>query len=421
PTSVKDQRRVFVIGVGMTPFTRPGLDLTIDYPNLVEVAVKGALADAHLQYGSVQFAAAGYVFGDSTCGQRSLYPLGMTGIPIVNVNNNCSTGSTALATAASALQTGRYDCVLAVGFEKMERGALGAKYRDRVAPMDRHVAVLSEMQAEGLAPAPLTAQLFAAAGREHMRLYGTEERHFAAVAAKNHRHAAANPNAQVAANRQKEADDLKEDEEGKAEDLEAAVLRSPPVFDFLTKMQCCPTSDGAAAVLLASEDFLRAHRHLEAQAVEILALEMVTDTEATFAEPRSAIRLIGGEMTALAAQAAYHRAAVTPAEVDLITYEALGLCPTGQAKALVERGDNTYGGKWVINPSGGLLGKGHPLGATGVAQCVELCWQLRGLAGRRQVTNARLALQHNIGLGGAAVVAIYRMMHSAQSTRRAPN
>ncbi|KAH9407397.1 sterol carrier protein 2 [Tyrophagus putrescentiae] len=206
-----------------------------------------------------------------------------------------------------------------------------------------------------------------------------------------------------------------------------------PSFDFLTKMQCCPTSDGAAAVLLASEDFLRAHRHLEAQAVEILALEMVTDTEATFAEPRSAIRLIGGEMTALAAQAAYHRAAVTPAEVDvielhdcfsaneLITYEALGLCPTGQAKALVERGDNTYGGKWVINPSGGLLGKGHPLGATGVAQCVELCWQLRGLAGRRQVTNARLALQHNIGLGGAAVVAIYRMMHSAQSTRRAPN
>ncbi len=364
PTSVKDQRRVFVIGVGMTPFTRPGLDLTIDYPNLVEVAVKGALADAHLQYGSVQFAAAGYVFGDSTCGQRSLYPLGMTGIPIVNVNNNCSTGSTALATAASALQTGRYDCVLAVGFEKMERGALGAKYRDRVAPMDRHVAVLSEMQAEGLAPAPLTAQLFAAAGREHMRLYGTEERHFAAVAAKNHRHAAANPNAQVAANRQKEADDLKEDEEGKAEDLEAAVLRSPPVFDFLTKMQCCPTSDGAAAVLLASEDFLRAHRHLEAQAVEILALEMVTDTEATFAEPRSAIRLIGGEMTALAAQAAYRRAAVTPAEVDvielhdcfsaneLITYEALGLCPIGQAKTLVERADNTYGGKWVINPSG---------------------------------------------------------------------
>lgn len=328
----------------MTPFTRPAQSLSIDYPNLVESAVKQALCDAQLSYEQVQLAVAGYVFGDSTCGQRSLYQLGMTGIPIINVNNNCSTGSTALYTASNALLTGKFHCVMAVGFEKMEKGALGTKYKDRVAPMDRHVEKLIELA--GLAPAPLTAQMFAAAGKEHMQKYGSSELHFAKIAAKNHRHAANNPNAQLA-----QADiDLQK------------VLDSPKVHDYLTKLQCCPTSNGAACAILASEDFVRQHR-LESQAVEIAAIELVTDFSSAFTE-KSAIKLVGFDMTKLAAEAAYRKAAISPHNIDvielhdcfsaneLITYEALGLCPPGQGKILVDNGDNTYGGKFVINPSG---------------------------------------------------------------------
>ena len=191
----KNSKSVFVVGLGMTPFTKPGSDITIDYPDLVGEAVQKALADAKLAYEKIQFAATGYVFGDSTCGQRSLYPLGMTGIPIVNVNNNCSTGSTALYVAANAIQSGKFDCALAVGFEKMEKGALSSKFKDRVQPMAKHVELLVEL--DGLAPAPITAQLFGSAGKEHMRRYGTTEEHFAKIVIKNHLHALNNPNAQL--------------------------------------------------------------------------------------------------------------------------------------------------------------------------------------------------------------------------------
>ena len=148
-------------------------------------------------------------------------------------------------------------------------------------------------------------------------------------------------------------------------------------------------------------------------------MEMTTDPPSSF-ESRTSIQLVGFDMSKNAAEAAYKKAGVTAADVqvvelhdcfsanELITYEALGLCPIGEAGAFIDAGDNTYGGKCVVNPSGGLLSKGHPLGATGLAQCAELCWQLRGEAGPRQVHGAKLALQHNIGLGGAVVVAIYR-------------
>ena len=190
------------------------------------------------------------------------------------------------------------------------------------------------------------------------------------------------------------------------------------VFDILTKYQCCPTSDGAGAAILASEDFVLKHG-LEHQAVEVMAMEMTTDPPSSF-ESRTAIQLVGFDMSKAAAEAAYKKAGITAADVqvvelhdcfsanELITYEALGLCPVGQAAAFIDAGDNTYGGKYVVNPSGGLLSKGHPQGATGLAQCAELCWQLRGEAGARQVRSARIALQHNIGLGGAVVVAVYR-------------
>jgi sterol carrier protein 2 len=190
------------------------------------------------------------------------------------------------------------------------------------------------------------------------------------------------------------------------------------VYDLLTKYQCCPTSDGAGAAILASENFVKKHG-LEGQAIEILAMEMSTDPPTSFSE-KSAIQLVGFDMTKNCAEQAYKAANLTPRDIqvvelhdcfsanELITYEALGLCPIGKAGDFIDAGDNTYGGKYVVNPSGGLLSKGHPLGATGLAQCAELVWQLRGDAEARQVRPVTHALQHNIGLGGAAVVAIYK-------------
>lgn len=228
--------------------------------------------------------------------------------------------------------------------------------------------------------------------------------HFAKIAAKNHMHSVHNAYSQF-----RDAYSLEQ------------VLASPAVFGPLTKLQCCPTSNGAAAAIVASESFVRAHR-LQSQAVEIAAMAMATDLPSTFNE-RSAIKMVGYDMTREAARRCFAEARMTPEDVqvvelhdcfstnELITYEALGLCPPGRGAELIDRDDNTYGGKYVVNPSGGLISKGHPLGATGLAQCAELCWQLRGAAGARQVPGVRAALQHNIGLGGAAVVAIYRRAH----------
>lgn len=250
--------------------------------------------------------------------------------------------------------------------------------------------------------APITAQLFGNAGIEHMKKYGSKPEHFAKIAYKNHKHSVNNPYAQF--------QDYYTLEQ---------IQKSPQIHEILTKLQCSPTSDGSAACVLASEKFVRSHG-LEGQAVEILALEMATDMPSTFNE-NSMMKVVGYDMTKCATEKAFAKTNYKPQDVDvielhdcfsaneLITYEALGLCAPGKAGDLIDRGDNTYGGKYVINPSGGLISKGHPLGATGLAQCSELCWQLRGLADKRQVPNARLALQHNIGLGGAAVVGLYRL------------
>jgi acetyl-CoA acetyltransferase len=188
------------------------------------------------------------------------------------------------------------------------------------------------------------------------------------------------------------------------------------IHDPLTKLQCSPTSDGAAAAIVASERFVR-ENGLLGQAVEISGMTMVTDTEKTFT--KSDIELVGAEMSRRAGAAVLAEAGIGIEDVDVIelhdcfsanevlTYEALGLCAEGKGGQLVLEGATTYGGQWVVNPSGGLISKGHPLGATGVAQCAELVWQLRGQAGARQVDGAKVALQHNIGLGGAVVVAAY--------------
>ncbi len=387
-----------MIGVGMTKFDKPGTKEG-DYPDWAKEAGEKALADAGIPYDTVEQAYAGYCYGDSTCGQRAVYGLGLTGIPVLNVNNNCSTGSSALFLARQAVKGGIADCALAVGFEKMEKGSLGVKYTDRTNPMDKHAMAMFEVrQPEQSPPAP---QMFGNAGREHMEKYGSQPDHYAWIGWKNHKHSVNNPYAQF-------------QDEYSMEDIKSAKVIHEP----LTKLQCSPTSDGSAAAVVASERFVEEHG-LWDQAVEIAGQSMVTDMTSTFDEG-SCIKIVGYDMSKEAANRAYEEAGVGPDDVDvielhdcfsaneLITYEALGLAEEGKGHELVESEDTTYGGKWVVNPSGGLISKGHPLGATGLAQCSELTWQLRGQADKRQVDGAKVGLQHNIGLGGAAVVSVYK-------------
>ncbi|MBI4514633.1 MAG: lipid-transfer protein [Deltaproteobacteria bacterium] len=391
-------RKVFVIGVGMTKFEKPG-SRAWDYPDMAKEAGTKALQDAGIPYDTVEQAVVGYCYGESTCGQRAVYGLGLTGIPIYNVNNNCSTGSTALFMAKQLIEGGIADCALALGFEKMEKGSLGAKYTDRTHPMDRHMQLMADLR--GFAAAPAAPQMFGNAGREHMERYGTTALHFAKIGWKNHKHSVNNPYSQFQA--EYSLDD---------------ILNAPMVYEPLTKLQCCPTSDGSGAAILASEDFVRKHG-LQPKAIEIVAMAMATDFTSSF-EERSCIKMVGYDLTKQASQKVYRQSGLGPENVDvvelhdcfscneLITYEALGLCSEGKAGEFVDSGANTYGGKVVVNPSGGLISKGHPLGATGLAQCSELTWQLRGQADKRQVKAAKVALQHNLGLGGAAVVTMYR-------------
>ncbi|KAL7028366.1 hypothetical protein ACKWTF_005814 [Chironomus riparius] len=392
--------RTFVIGCGMTKFEKPGRRENFDYPDMAKEAVTKALKDAKIDYKEVKQATVGFCYGESCSGQRALYQMGMTGIPIYNVNNNCSTGASALFLAKQLIETGNNDCVLALGFEKMERGSLGTKWNDRTVPLDKHFEQMVEL--EGFTSAPPASQLFGNAGEEHMKKYGSKPIHFAKIAYKNHKHSVNNPYSQF-----------------QDEYTLEQIQNSTQVHRVLTKLQCCPTSDGSACCIVANEDFVRKHK-LESQAVEIVAMEMNTDFESSLNE-KSSIKLVGYDITKAAAKKVFAQTNYKPQDVDvvelhdcfsaneLITYEALGLCPEGKAHEMIDRGDNTYGGKYVINPSGGLISKGHPLGATGLAQCSELCWQLRGEADKRQVQNCKLALQHNLGLGGAVVISLYRL------------
>jgi len=390
----------------MTKFEKPGRRENFDYPDMAKEAVEKALKDANVKYSDIQQASVGYVYGDSTCGQRALYPLGMTGIPIYNVNNNCATGSSALFLAYQLISGGLSDCVLALGFEKMQRGSLSSVFTDRANPVQPHVEAM--MAVRDLEASPMAAQLFGNAGREHMDKYGTTEEHFAKIAWKNHKHSVNNQYSQF-------QDEYSLDQ----------IKGAPSVHAPLTKLQCCPTSDGSAAAIIASEEFVK-RSNLQDRAVEILGIEMTTDLPSTF-EEKSCIKAVGFDMAQAAATNLFKKAGLTPKDVqvvelhdcfsanELITYEALGLCEVGKAGAFIDAGDNTYGGKYVVNPSGGLISKGHPLGATGLAQCLELTTQVRGEAGARQVDNAKIGLQHNLGLGGACVVALYKKANFNQA------
>jgi len=392
--------RTFVIGVGMTKFEKPE-SKEWDYPQMAAEAGTKALEDAAVPYSDIEQAFAGYCYGESCSGERAIYELGVTGIPVVNVNNNCSTGSTALYLARQAIKGGLADCALAIGFEKMNKGSLGANFMDREQPTMRHFGVLAELYEPSMPPAPY---MFGAAGVEHTEKYGSNPDHYAWIGWKNHKHSVNNPYAQFQV--EYSLDDVK---------------NAPVVYEplHLTRLQCSPTSDGSGAAILCSERYLDEHPELASQAVEIVGQAMVTDTPATFEEP-SAINVVGAKMTKQAAETVYEEAGIGPEDVDvielhdcfsaneLITYEGLGLAAEGEGHKLVEAEDTTYGGRWVVNPSGGLISKGHPLGATGLAQCSELTWQLRGEADARQVPDAKVALQHNIGIGGAVVVTAYK-------------
>jgi len=388
--------RVYVAGVGMIPFAKPGASETYDV--MGAAATIEALADAGVGYPDVEQAYVGYVYGDSTAGQKALYRVGMTGIPVCNVNNNCATGSSALFLARQAVEHGVVECALALGFEQMMPGAISAHFNDRPTPFDDFNRATDELV--GAPDVPLAIRYFGGAGRAHMEKYGTKLETFARIRAKASRHAMNNPLALFR-------------REVSVED----VLASPVLMQgVMTRLMACPPTCGAAAAILVSEPFARRH-HVETT-VSIAAQAMTTDTPDTFAS-RDMMQLVGYGMAQAAARQAFEAASIGPEDVDvvelhdcfaqneLLSYEALGLCPQGGAEKFVSDGDNTYGGKVVTNPSGGLLSKGHPLGATGLAQCYELTQQLRGRADRRQVSDARIGLAHNLGLGGACVVTIY--------------
>lgn len=386
--------RVLVAGVGMIPFSTPRRSGS--YDQMAAEAIRAALADAGIELAAVEQAYAGYVYGDSTSGQRALYPVGRTGAPIVNVNNNCSSGSTALWLARQAVASGSADVALAFGFEQMERGALRDRWEDRPSPFSEFMRVSDA--AQGPSDAPFAAQLFGGAGAEYAERHGTKPETWARITVKSRAHAAANPFAVF-------REPLSVEE----------VLASPRIHGPLTRLQCCPPTCGAAAAVIVSEDYARAHG-LRTD-VAIAAQAMTTDTDASFDGDLG--RLVGFDMSRVAAQRVYQESGVDPRDIavvelhdcftanELLSYEALDLTDEGTAEQFILDGQNTYGGRVVTNPSGGLLSKGHPLGATGLAQCAELVWQLRGEAGARQVDGVSVALQHNIGLGGAAVVTLY--------------
>ncbi len=390
-------RKTLVAGVGMIPFAKPGASAPYDEMGAQAAAL--ALKDAGVDYDVIEQAYVGYVYGDSTSGQKALYRVGMTGIPVVNVNNNCSTGSTALYLARQAIASGAADCVLALGFEQMKPGALGSVFNDRVSAFAEFDRVTDDLV--GMPEIPLALRYFGGAGLEHMKKYGTPLETFAEIRAKASRHAANNPLALFRT-------------EVTAED----VMNSPVIWPgTMTRLMACPPTCGGAAAVLVSEEF--AKRHGLRTDVEIAAQAMTTDYASTF-DSGDMMKLVGFDMAKTAAAMVYDQAGIGPEDIkvvelhdcfaqnELVTYEALGLCPEGGAAKFVADGDNTYGGRHVTNPSGGLLSKGHPLGATGLAQCYELTHQLRGTAEARQVEGARVALQHNLGLGGACVVTLYR-------------
>lgn len=389
--------KTLIAGVGMVKFTKPGKSEMYDV--MGATAARSALADAGIDYSRVQQAYAGFVTGDTCSGQTALYSVGLTGIPIINVNNACASGSTALFLARQAVASGVVDVALAVGFEQMNPGALAADTATRT-PITVRIDAATKRLRGWNDQIPAGPQYFGGAGAEYLERYGVSAELFGRVSVKARSHAARNPYALF-------RDPLTLEE----------VMNSPAICGPVTRLMCCPPTCGAAAAVIVSEAF--AARHGLTGAVEIAGMSLATDDGTSFVSD-SMFDVVGAGITRRASASAYEQAGIGPEDVqvvelhdcfspnEVLCYEALGLCPEGGAEKFIAEGGNTYGGKVVTNPSGGLLSKGHPLGATGLAQIAEITWHLRGQAEERQVPDARIGVQHNIGLGGAGVVTVLK-------------
>jgi len=364
-------RDVYVAGVGMTPFGKfPNKSLAdIGWP-----AVKAAVDDAGIEVRRIQSAYCGTVFGGMLAGQRILARIGLSGIPITNIENACSSSSTALHQAVIAVRSGMYDIVLVFGVEKL------SKFGGGTLPLELDDW---EVQQGMVMPA-----LYAMRANRYIGEYGLTCEQLALVSVKNRRNGAKNANAQFRENVTVQQ-----------------VLASRLIADPLTLLQCCPTGDGAAAMIVCSEPVTK---NLNTKRIRIRASELASGK---FSPGFRDMTI--PEVTVRGAAAAYEEAAVGPDDIDvaevhdafsiaeLLYYEAFGFCGRGEAGRLIESGDTEIGGKVAVNPSGGLLSKGHPIGATGAAQVVEIVQQLRGQCRDRQVANARLGLAHSTG-GGIA-------------------
>jgi len=369
-------REVYVIGVGMTSFGRHEGKTIRD---LGPEAVRAALADAGLGYEAIETAYCGHVLQGTTAGQKVLYEVGMSGIPIFNVENACASGTSALRQAAMAVGHGIADIALACGFEVMGRGAIPTRGDER----------LESGAPAGVAPLPA---LFSNVFRAHSQRYGTTLEQLAAVTVKNRAYGAKNPRAQFHT----------------PVTLEE-VMESREVAPPLRLLMCCPTTSGAAAVVVASADVARGTR----KPIRIVASALRSDPQIDRHDPLAGITEINSNVM----RAAFEQASIRPDELDtaevhdcfsiaeIVHYENLGLCERGEGGRFAEQG--LEGAHVKVSTSGGLLAKGHPLGATGVAQVVEAVEQLRGESGERQVAGARLALTHCQGFGGAAGVHIF--------------
>ncbi|KAL2678493.1 hypothetical protein Neosp_009239 [[Neocosmospora] mangrovei] len=355
------ENQAYVLGVGMTKFIKPrGLR---DYPDMGYEAGVKAMLDAQINYDDVEHGVACFAYGDSTSGQRIFYQFGMTSIPIVNTANACATGSVGLYLARTLVRSGNADCVLVVGVEKMKPGSLKSAWDDRASSSGRFAAKMKQLV--GIEKnAPLTAQYFANAGREYMQKYGAKAEDFAEIGRISHEHSQRNPYAQF-----RQSYTLQE------------IKDSPTIFEPLTKLQCSPTSDGAAAAVIVSQKFLDARPHLRGQAILMAGQAFKTDSTETF--KTSSIELVGYDMTQRAARAAMSEAGVKPGDVrvcelhdcfstnELVLLDALEFSAPGKAHEMVRSGDITYGGK-----------------------------------------------MHNLGLGGAVVVNVYKRADGSKTNSR---
>src|SRR5262245_60435586 len=374
---------VYVVGIDMTKFQKAGTGPAVDV--LGAQAALMALDDAGLTIKDMEALYCGNLMqADAMVGQRILHEIGQTGIPVVNTSNACATGATAFREAWMGVKADVYDLVLAVGVEQMGKGLLGGGGGGKGIPK------------EGLLGSGTMPAVFAEAGMEHASKYGTTFEQFAKVSVKNHHHSTMNPKAMY-----------------QVETPLETVMNAEMIAYPNTKLMCSVNVDGSAAAVLASERKAR-QLGLMKRAVRVKASVMTSDPW----QERDLVMPDVNTCTRLAAKKAYEMAGVSARDINLVElhdcfataeilhYENLGLCGDGEAGKMIDAGEVAHGGRVPVNMSGGLLSKGHPLGATGIANVYEVATHLRGEAGERQVAGARIGLTHVIGLGSACAIHI---------------